>query len=534
MSDNVFHSPFATVDIPRVTITQHVLRKCSECADHPAIIDGISGSSLSFSELATRIRRLAGGLQVRGFKHGDVLALIAPNCPDYAVVFHATALCGGTVTTINPGYGIAEVRQQLLDSRAKWIVASQNCKAVCKQAMRGTTVNSLICLEDTPNGTCVNSLLAHEVDQVEVNLDTHPVVLPYSSGTTGFPKGVMLSHTNLVANLVQMNIAFEYEQCEVGLAILPFFHIFGMQVLMGSLLAEGHTIVTLPRFDMETSLELIEQHAVTQFFVVPPIVLGLAKSPLVDNHDLSSLRKVFCGAAPLGAKLAEEAATRLNCAVVQGYGMTEMSPVSHCTPGFTNKPGSSGVTIPNTQSRIVDPDGNDLPANTEGELLVKGPQIMIGYLNNSQATTQTLDADGWLHTGDLAIIDEDGYMSIVDRVKELIKYKGFQIAPAELEAVIITHPDVADVAVIGMPDEEAGELPKAFIVLRADANITGADQLAQKSVDIMQFVSKQVAKYKAVQEVQWVDAIPKSPSGKILRRLLRDVPPAPATTAQTH
>ena len=524
MSEHVFHSPFATADIPRVTVTQHVLRRCDDRPDHPAIIDGTNGNSLTFSELSTRVRRLAGGLQVRGFKHGDVLALMAPNCPDYAVVFHATALCGGTLTTVNPGYGIAEVRQQLLDSKASWIIASQNCKAVCKQAMRGTHVNTLVCLEDTSNCTCLNSLLAHEVEQADVNLDTHPVVLPYSSGTTGFPKGVMLSHTNLVANLVQMNIAFEYEQDEVGLAILPFFHIYGMQVLMGSLLCEGHTIITLPRFDMGASLELIEKHAVTQFFVVPPIVLGLAKSPLVDDHDLSSLRKVFCGAAPLGAELAEEAAARLDCAVVQGYGMTEMSPVSHCTRGFANKPGSSGVLIPNTQSRIVDPDGNDLPANTKGELLVKGPQVMIGYLNNSQATTQTLDADGWLHTGDLAIIDEDGHMSIVDRVKELIKYKGFQVAPAELEALIITHPDVADVAVLGIPDEEAGELPKAFIVLRDDANSANNDQMAKKSVDIMQFVSKQVAKYKAIQEIQWVDAIPKSPSGKILRRHLRDKP----------
>lgn len=534
MSDYVIHSPFADVDIPRVTVTQHVLRKCSERADHPAIVDGLSGNSLTFSELATRIRRLAGGLQVRGFKPGDVLALMAPNCPDFAVVFHATALCGGTLTTLNPGYGIAEVRQQLLDSKASWIIACQNSEVVCKQAMRGTSANTLVSLEDTSRSTCVSNLLAHEVDQVDVNLDMHPVVLPYSSGTTGFPKGVMLSHANLVANLVQMNAAFEYEQNEVGLAILPFFHIFGMQVLMGSLLSEGHTIVTLPRFDMGTSLSLIEQHAVTQFFVVPPVVLGLAKSPLVDNHDVSSLRKVFCGAAPLGAELAEEAATRLNCAVVQGYGMTELSPVSHSIPGFANKPGSSGVLIPNTQARIVDPDGNNLPPNTEGELLVKGPQVMIGYLNNSQATTETLDTDGWLHTGDLAIIDEDGYMSIVDRVKELIKYKGFQIAPAELEALIITHPDVADVAVIGIPDKEAGELPKAFVVIRADVNSSGADQIAQKSVDVMQFVNNQVAGYKAVKEVQWVDAIPKSPSGKILRRLLRDNPPSPVPTIKTN
>ncbi len=299
MSEYIFHSPLPPVEIPRVTVTEYVLQQCGEHPDHPAIIDGATGDSLSFSELALRTRRLAGGLQVRGFKKGDVLALIAPNCPDYAVVFHATALCGGTVTTVNPSYGIAEVRQQLIDSRASWIVADKTSKAVAKQAMRGTHVSTLICLEEASYGACVETLLAHEIEQVGVDLDMHPVVLPYSSGTTGFPKGVMLSHTNLVANLEQIKVCTQYDTNEVGLAILPFFHIYGMQVLMGSLLSEGHTIITLPRFDMAKALALIEQHAVTQFFVVPPIVLGLVKSPLVDDYDLSSLKKVFCGAAPL-------------------------------------------------------------------------------------------------------------------------------------------------------------------------------------------------------------------------------------------
>jgi len=533
MSEHVFHSRFAAVDIPRVTVTQHVLRMCDERPDQLALIDGAGGSSLSFSALATRIRQFAGGLQIKGFKPGDVLALMASNCPDYAVVFHATALCGGTLTTVNPSYGIAEVRQQLLDSKASWIIACHSCEVVCKQAMRGTNVRTLVSLEDTLRGNNVCNLLAHEVDQVDVNLDLHPMVMPYSSGTTGFPKGVMLSHTNLVANLVQISVAAEYNQREVGLAVLPFFHIFGMQVLMNSLLSEGHTVVTLPRFDMGAVLELIERYRVTQFFAVPPIVSALAKSPLVDQHDVSSLQRVFCGAAPLGAMLAEEAATRLDCAVIQGYGMTELSPVSHCTPGLDNKPGSSGVLVPNTQARIIDINGNNLPANSEGELLIKGPQTMIGYLNNCRATRETLDEEGWLHTGDLATIDDKGYMRIVDRVKELIKYKGFQVAPAELEALIIAHPDVADVAVIGVPDEEAGELPKAFVVLRADASDTTADQLAQKSVEIMQFVGNQVARYKAVHEVQWVSTIPRSPSGKILRRVLRDTPPLPVKCQQS-
>lgn len=522
MSEYIFHSPLAPVDIPEVHITEFVLRKSVERPDQAAIIDGTTGASLTFSELASQIRSTAGGLRARGFAAGDVLALMAPNSPDYVVVFHATALCGGTVTTVNPTYGIAEVRQQLVDSQARWFVCDQACVAVAKQAMRSTQVTNLLCLQEDAHVSGISSLRANEIEQVTVDLHRHPVVLPYSSGTTGFPKGVMLSHYNMVANLVQMNTAIDYDEHEVGLAVLPFFHIFGMQVPMGSLLADGHTIVTMPRFDMAQALSLIEQHSITQFYVVPPIVLGLAKSPLVDNYDLSSLKKVFSGAAPLGPEIADETQKRIGCAVVQGYGMTELSPVSHLTPRYESKPGSSGITLPNTLSRIVDTNGADLPPNTKGELWVKGPQVMIGYLNNSRATAESLDEDGWLHTGDLAIIDDDGYMTIVDRVKELIKYKGFQVAPAELEALIITHPAVADVAVIGVPDVEAGEVPKAYIVLKDETGDHTAASLEQLSSDIKTFVLENLAHYKAVQSIEWIDAIPKSASGKILRRSLRE------------
>lgn len=522
MGEFIFHSPLAPVDIPELHITEYVLKTGEERPDHPAIIDGLTGQSYTFSELGSRIKQLAGGLRARGFSSGDVLALIAPNCPDYAVVFHATALCGGTVTTVNPTYGIAEVRQQFTDSNTQWIVADQSCVAVAKQAMRGTNASHLFCLQDDAAASSIQGLMTNEVEQVPVNLHTHPVVLPYSSGTTGFPKGVMLSHQNLVANLVQTNAVVQYDEHETGLAILPFFHIYGMQVLMGSMLSQGHTIVTLPRFDMEQALSLIQQHKVTQFFAVPPIILGLAKSPLVDQYDLSSLKKVISGAAPLGGDLAAEAGKRIDCAVVQAYGMTELSPVSHCTPGDDAKPGSSGVTVPNTQSRIIDTDGNDLPHGKEGELLVKGPQVMVAYLNNSRATAETLDSDGWLHTGDVGVIDEDGYLTIVDRVKELIKYKGFQVAPAELEALLITHRAVADVAVVGIADEEAGEVPKAFIVLSGESQSLDEQGLAKLAAELKEFVASKVATYKAIDRVQWVDKIPKSPSGKILRRMLRD------------
>ena len=520
MASHIFNSPLPDVVIPDVPITEYVMQMCAEKSDHPAIIDGASGETLSFSQLQSRTRSFAGGLQENGFTPNSVLALVAPNCPDYAVVFHAAAMCAGTITTVNPTYGADEIRQQLIDSGATLAISHEACLHTVAQAMEGTAVTELVSLTPVDGYRHLDNLLGPESDQIPVDTQHHPVVLPYSSGTTGLPKGVMLSHHNLVANLVQVNAALGYENDEVALAVLPFFHIYGMQVLMGSLLSEGATIITVPRFDMEQVLGLIQKHKITQLFAVPPIVLGLAKTPLLDQYDVSSLRKIFSGAAPLGAELAEEAAIRVGCPVVQGYGMTEISPVSHITPGFDARPGASGVTVSNTYSRIIDTDGNDLGANEEGELLVKGPQVMLGYLNNEKATKETLDSDNWLHTGDLAKIDDEGYMTIVDRVKELIKYKGFQVAPAELEALLITHPAVADVAVVGILDDEAGELPKAFITLKPDAAADPA--LTPSKEDLMNFVAQHVATYKKIHVVEFIDAIPKSASGKILRRFLRD------------
>ena len=279
----------------------------------------------------------------------------------------------------------------------------------------------------------LGSLFGAPIDQVPLDYAEHVVVLPYSSGTTGLPKGVMLTHRNLVANIAQMEHTFTPADDEVALAVLPFFHIYGMQVLMNLLLAFGVRVVTMPRFDMVQALELVQSQRITRFFAVPPMVLGLAKHPVVDDYDLSSIKQIFSGAAPLGADLAAAAAARVGCEVVQGYGMTELSPVSHCTPEGQFRPGTSGVTVSNTEIRIIDPSsGEDLGVGGRGELLVRGPQVMKGYLNNPEATAETLDADGWLHTGDVAVLDDEDHVSIVDRIKELIKYKAFQVPPAEL------------------------------------------------------------------------------------------------------
>ena len=512
----LYTSPLPAVDIPVAPVTEFVLRRVNDHPEKPALIDGTTGRTYSFAELSDVIHRLAGGLVARGFAPGDTLALMAPNLPEYAIIFHAVAVAGGVVTTVNPTYGADEVAFQLRDAGATELVTVGMFAEVAKEAITGTEISEVITIDGVAGTTALDSIFGDPIQQSPVNPVDDVVVLPYSSGTTGLPKGVMLTHHNLVANICQCDHAIVYQpDGEVALAFLPFFHIYGMQILMNGLLANGVTVVTLPRFDLDQALSLVQEHRITRFFAVPPVVLALAKHPAVDSYDLSSLVQVFSGAAPLGAEIAMEAEKRIGCEVVQGYGMTELSPVSHTTPPGMFKAGSSGVTVSNTESRIVDPDtGEDQPFGERGELWVRGPQVMKGYLNNPEATAATLDSDGWLHTGDVAIIDDDHHMTIVDRVKELIKYNGFQVPPAELEALLITHPEVNDVAVIGIPDESAGELPKAFIVRSPGSEVTAEDLQA--------FVAEHVASYKHIRLVEFIDEIPKSASGKILRRLLRN------------
>ncbi len=512
----IHESPLPAVEIPDVALSTLVLRHAIDLADKPALIDGPTGRTLTYAELDGGARRLASGLAAKGFGPGSVLAIMAPNIPEYAVVFHGVALAGGTITTINPTYTDHEVRHQLEDAGATILVTVPMFLDVARAAAEGTAVEEIFLLGgDEPGAPALTSIFGEPTfEQVPVRLDDI-VVLPYSSGTTGLSKGVMLTHQNLVANVVQTMDAAKIGSEDVIIAVLPFFHIYGMQVLMNTGLTAGATIITMPRFDLEQFLQLHQTHQITRSFVAPPIVVALAKHPLVDQYDLSSVDQIFSGAAPLSAELADECGSRLGCEVVQGYGMTELSPVSHLTPLGNVKPGSVGVTAPNTQTMIVDPaTGEALGIDQDGEIWVRGPQVMKGYLNNEDATAATIDADGWLHTGDIGHIDADGHMFVVDRLKELIKYKGFQVPPAELEALLLTHPKVADAAVIGLPDEEAGEIPVGYVVLKADQELSEADLQA--------FVADQVASYKQVRVVHFVDEIPKSPSGKILRRVLRD------------
>jgi 4-coumarate--CoA ligase len=510
----IHRSPLPDVEIPDVPVPELVLTRVAETPDKPALIDGPTGRTLTYAQLDAAVRSLAGGLASRGFGPGDTLAILAPNLPEYAVVFHGVAAAGGVVTTINPTYTEREIRHQLDDAKPSILVTVAPFLDTARAAAAGTSVKDVYLIGDG-DAPPVTDLFGEPLTEfVAVDLDA-PVVLPYSSGTTGLSKGVVLTHRNLVANIAQTLGPLELEPDEKLIAVLPFFHIYGMQVLMNVGLVAGATIVTMPRFDLELFLQLHQDHGITRSFVAPPIAVALAKHPIVDRYDMSALRQIFSGAAPLSAELALETGARLGCEVVQGYGMTELSPVSHLTPPGRYKPGSVGVTAPNTELQIVDPEtGEALGAGADGEVWVRGPQVMTGYLNNPEATAATIDDDGWLHTGDIGHVDADGHLFIVDRLKELIKYKGFQVAPAELEAVLLTHPAIADAAVIGKPDDEAGEIPIAFVVLK--------EGQAATEEEICAFVAEHVATYKQLGGVAFIDAVPKSASGKILRRMLRD------------
>lgn len=515
----IFRGPFSEVTIPEIPITQFVLQNAAERGDKPALIDGPSGRSIKYSELAGQIARVAASLAKRGLRKGEVFGILSPNLPEYAIAFHAVASLGGIVSPVNPLYTEHEIGHQLKDANARFLVTVPNFLAKATAAARENNIEEIFVFAE-PGSECDGatpfaSLLEGEgqLPDVVINPRDDLVALPYSSGTTGLPKGVMLTHYNLVANMRQMEGLDYFTEHDTLVCVLPLFHIYGLMVVMNMGLYQGSTIVTVPRFELEPFCQLLQDYRVTLAHLVPPIVLGLSKSPVVDNYDLSQLKTIFSGAAPLDEHLTRACMQRLNCEVRQGYGMTETSPVTHSSPADPRQVryGSVGVPAPNTECKIVDLEsGALLGSNKEGEVCVRGPQIMKGYLNRPEATAATIDSEGWLHTGDIGFADNEGHFFIVDRAKELIKYKGFQVPPAELEAVLLTHPAVADAAVIPCPDDEAGEIPKAFVVLKEAAT----------SAELLDFVAERVAPYKKIRLLEFIDKIPKSASGKILRRVL--------------
>ena len=521
----IFTSPHGPITVPDLSFSNYLLGSLGDRRDKPAFIEGPSGRVVTYGDLRAQARAVARGLAARGLGRGGVVALYSPNLPEYATVFHGVAMAGGYTTTLNPLNTEDELAGQLNDSGARWFITVPPLLERARSVAARTGIEEIFVFGEAEGATPFAELVASGLaggagtaggakpaGVADPRRDL--VTLPYSSGTTGRSKGVMLTHRNLVANIEQFSALGLVRADDVVLAVLPFFHIYGMVVVMGGTLREGATVVTMPRFDLVEFLEAIQRYEATCLYLVPPIVLALAKHPVVDGYDLSSVRWIMSGAAPLGEETAVACRERIGCRVFQGYGLTEASPVTHvCFADDigVDKIGTIGPLVPSTEMKIVDLDsGEPLGPGREGEVWIRGPQVMKGYLGNPAATAATVDEDGWLHTGDVGWADEDGYVTIVDRAKELIKYKGYQVAPAELEDLLLSHPSVADAAVIPVADEEAGEIPKACVVRAADV----------RGDELMAYVAARVAPQKKIRLVEFLDEIPKSASGKILRRFL--------------
>ncbi|MET8980672.1 4-coumarate--CoA ligase family protein [Streptomyces sp. NPDC004539] len=520
----MFRSEYA--DVPAVDLPIHdaVLGRAAEFGDLPALVDGVDGTTLSHGQLDRFHRRVAAALADAGVRKGDVLALHSPNTVAFPVAFYAATRAGASVTTVHPLCTPEEFAGQLRDSAARWIVTVSPLLETARRAaeLAGGVEEIFVCDAATGHRSLID-MLASQAPEPTPYIDPVEDVaaLPYSSGTTGVPKGVMLTHRQMATNLAQLEPAVPTGPGDRILAVLPFFHIYGLTALMNAPLRLGATVVVLPRFDLETFLAAVEKHRITGLYVAPPIVLALAKHPAVERYDLSSLKYVISAAAPLDAELAAACARRLALPPLgQAYGMTELSPGTHVVPlsaMYEAPPGTVGKLIGGTEMRIVslDDPAKDLGPGEPGELLFRGPQVMKGYLGHPEATDAMIDTDGWLHTGDVGHVDENGWLFVVDRVKELIKYKGFQVAPAELEALLLTHPDIADAAVVGTYNADGNEVPHAHVVRQPYA-------AGLSEGEVMMYVAERVAPYKRVRRVTFVDAVPRAASGKILRRRLRE------------
>lgn len=470
-------------------------------ADAVAVRDAATGATIGHAELADRARRCAAGLHARGARGGDVLSLVAFNGPDFPVAMHGALSAGLTLAPASPLLTARELGAFLRQVGARFVVADAAAMPTASEAARAAGVEVVLALEALP---------AEEPSALEPVDPRAIALLMSSSGTTGLPKSAMHTHAGAVT-MLRGFASFPLTRLgpdDVVGGVLPMAHIFG-SVLLNSTLRAGARIVTLPRFDFEAFLAMVQEHRVTVVAAVPPLARALARHPLVDRYDLSSLRLVLIGAAPCPTEVERECRARLGCAVGQSFGMTELAPIA--LPEEEWHPGALGRLVPGVEAVVVDREsGVRLAAGETGELWLRGPALMAGYLGDETATRATIDAQGWLHTGDLALFDEDDHLFVVDRLKELIKCRGYQVAPAQLEAELALHPAVADAAVVGRPDEEAGERPVAYVALRAPA----------RPAEILAWLAGRVAPYKRPVEVVVVDEVPRNPTGKLLRRVL--------------
>nr|BAF93472.2 4-coumarate:coenzyme A ligase [Eucalyptus globulus subsp. globulus]BAI47543.1 4-coumarate:coenzyme A ligase [Eucalyptus globulus subsp. globulus] len=523
----IFRSKLPDIYIPdNLSLHAYCFENISEFADRPCVINGATGQTYTYAEVELISRRVSAGLNGLGVGQGDVIMLLLRNCPEFVFAFLGASYRGAISTTANPFYTPGEIAKQASAAQAK-IVITQAAYADKVRPFAEENGVKVVCIDTAPEGCLHFSELMQADENAAPAADVKPddvLALPYSSGTTGLPKGVMLTHRGQVTSVAQQvdgdNPNLYHHKEDVILCTLPLFHIYSLNSVMFCALRVGAAILIMQKFEIVALMELVQRYRVTILPIVPPIVLAIAKSAEVDRYDLSSIRTIMSGAAPMGKELEDAVRAKLpNAKLGQAYGMTEAGPVLAMCLAFAKEPfeiksGACGTVVRNAEMKIVDPEtGASLPRNQAGEIRIRGHQIMKGYLNDPEATANTIDKEGWLHTGDIGYIDDDDELFIVDRLKELIKYKGFQVAPAELEAMLIAHPSISDAAVVPMKDEVASEVPVAFVV-KSNGSVITEDE-------IKQYISKQVVFNKRINRVFFTDAIPKAPSGKILRKDLR-------------
>ncbi|EDW98995.1 4-coumarate--CoA ligase 1 [Drosophila yakuba] len=511
------------------SLGQYVLDKYKSFGDQTVLVDAVNGVEYTASFMHKSIVRLAYILQKLGVKQNDVVGLSSENNVNFAVAMFAGFAVGATVAPLNVTYSDREVDHAINLSKPKIIFASKiTVDRVAKVASKNKFVKGVIALSGTSknfkNIYDFNELMDNDKFKTQpdftspaANKDADVSLIVCSSGTTGLPKGVQLTQMNLLATLDSQIQPTLIPMEEITLlTVIPWFHAFGCLTLITTA-CRGARLVYLPKFEENLFLSAIEKYRVMMAFMVPPLMVFLAKHPIVDKYDLSSLMVLLCGAAPLSRETEDQIKERIGVPFIrQGYGLSESTLSVLVQNDEFCKPGSVGVLKVGIYAKVIDPDtGKLLGANERGELCFKGDGIMKGYIGDTKST-QTAIKDGWLHTGDIGYYDDDFEFFIVDRIKELIKYKGFQVPPAEIEALLLTNDKIKDAAVIGKPDEEAGELPLAFVVKQANVQLT--------ENEVIQFVHENASPAKRLRGgVIFVDEIPKNPSGKILRRILRNM-----------
>jgi long-chain acyl-CoA synthetase len=504
-----------------------VLDSCKKNGGRTALIDTSCDRRFTFTEYGELVKSLARGLVSAGLLPGEVVAIFLPNSWEFAITYHATTLAGGIPTLLNPSYREREVRYQLENSESVFLITDgpqlENVNLAGLPSLRRIFVTRSFVTENRAVEEFASLLRPSDAKLPTLAQDPAQTVaaLPYSSGTTGLPKGVMLSHYNLVANVYQTvgPNAAPFVPDDVMLCFLPLYHIYGLTVALTVSLTLGSTLVLMPRFDAQKVCTLLVQESITVIPIVPPAINALclaAEAGIFPKEH--KVRWVKSGAAPLAPELARRMTDLTGIIVAQGYGMTEASPVTHIgyvTPPEMNRHASIGQPLAFTECRVVDAGGNEVALGESGELAMRGPQFMLGYWKDPVATAAAL-RDGWYFSGDIVRRDADDFYYVLDRSKEMIKYKGFPVAPAEVEALLLEHPAVRDCGVVAKPDLAAGEIPCAFVVLRA--GFLPTDALGKELRD---FVADRLAHHKQPREVHFVDAVPRTPSGKILRRELR-------------